>query len=64
MCPPNERHVITSDEVTDAYEPEQHAGKVLDAWIDKLKNLPRCVEINESSAQIFSIWYVIHCELL
>ncbi len=50
-----------SDEVTNAYESEQHAGKVLDAWVDKLKNLPRCVEINELSPQIFNIWYVIHC---
>ncbi|KAL1951009.1 hypothetical protein VTO73DRAFT_158 [Trametes versicolor] len=56
VCPPSERHVIMSDEVTNAYESEQHAGKVLDAWIDKLKTLPRCVEINELSAQIFSIW--------
>lgn len=53
-----------SDEVTNAYESEQHAGKVLDAWVDKLKTLPRCVEINELSAQIFSIWYVIHWVML
>ncbi|KAH9854362.1 hypothetical protein C2E23DRAFT_818421 [Lenzites betulinus] len=56
VCPPSERHVIMSDEVTNAYESESHAGKVLDAWVEKLKTLPRCVEINEISAQIFSIW--------
>ena len=33
-------------------------GVVLQAWVEKLKNLPRCVEINEISAQIWSIWCV------
>ncbi|KAI0830864.1 hypothetical protein BC628DRAFT_1312385 [Trametes gibbosa] len=56
VCPPSERHIIMSDEVTNAYEAEPHAGQVLDAWVEKLKNLPRCVEINKDSAQIFNIW--------
>ncbi|KAI0354759.1 hypothetical protein OH77DRAFT_1425875 [Trametes cingulata] len=56
VCPPSERTVIMSDEVTNAYESDSHAGRVLDAWVEKLKSLPRCVEINEASAQIFSIW--------
>ncbi|KAI0327652.1 hypothetical protein GY45DRAFT_1256570 [Cubamyces sp. BRFM 1775] len=56
VCPPSERHVMMSDEVTSAWEEGIHAGMVLDAWVEKLKHLPRCVEINEASAQIFSIW--------
>ncbi|KAJ8472331.1 hypothetical protein ONZ51_g8588 [Trametes cubensis] len=56
VCPPSERHVMMSDEVTNAWEENIHAGMVLDAWVEKLKHLPRCVEINEASAQIFSIW--------
>ena len=34
------------------------AGEVLRAWVEKLKTLPRCVEIKEEAAQIWSIWYV------
>ena len=33
-------------------------GVVLNTWVEKLKNLPRCVEINEAAAQIWSIWCV------
>lgn len=38
-------------------EAQEDAGVVLQTWVEKLKTLPRCVEINELSAQIFNIWY-------
>ncbi|KAI8981311.1 hypothetical protein BD414DRAFT_492292 [Trametes punicea] len=56
VCPPSERHVLRSDEVTDPWEQYSHAGNVLNTWVEKLKHLPRCLEINEDSPQIFSIW--------
>ena len=33
-------------------------GVVLRTWVEKLKTLPRCVEIKDIAAQIWSIWFV------
>ncbi|CDO76489.1 hypothetical protein BN946_scf184615.g15 [Trametes cinnabarina] len=56
VCPPSERVVMSSDEVTDVVGKEADAGRVLDAWVEKLRGLPRCMEISEFSTQIFDIW--------
>ena len=55
VCP--EKEVIVSEDVY-KIDADVDGGVVLQAWVEKLKNLPRCVEINEISAQIWSIWCV------
>ncbi|KAI0801371.1 hypothetical protein C8Q74DRAFT_1241589 [Fomes fomentarius] len=55
VCPQQERHVMMSDELF-TMEAQEDAGVVLQTWVEKLKTLPRCVEINELSTQIFNIW--------
>ena len=52
VCP--EPHAIVSDEVVDAAEGD--ADEVLRTWVEKLKTLPRCVEI--TGTQIWNIWCV------
>ncbi|KAI0778943.1 hypothetical protein BD413DRAFT_512992 [Trametes elegans] len=56
VCPSEERRLINSEEVSDPYDSNLDAGKVLDAWVGRLHTLPRCVEVKEDSAQIFNIW--------
>ncbi|RPD82752.1 hypothetical protein L226DRAFT_450702 [Lentinus tigrinus ALCF2SS1-7] len=53
VCP--EKHIIMSEEVY-KIDADVDGGVVLQAWVEKLKTLPRCVEINEIAAQIWSIW--------
>ena len=52
VCP--EPHAIVSDEVVDAAEGD--ADEVLRTWVEKLKTLPRFVEI--TGTQIWNIWSV------
>ncbi|KAI0652646.1 hypothetical protein C8Q79DRAFT_897559 [Trametes meyenii] len=55
VCPKGQRQMIKSDEITDIYNSE--ANKMLETGVEKLKTLPRCVEIDETSfTQIFNIW--------
>ncbi|KAM5539903.1 hypothetical protein V8D89_006406 [Ganoderma adspersum] len=50
VCP--EPHAIVSDELLDPAKGD--ADEVLRTWVEKLKTLPRCVEI--TGTQIWNIW--------
>ncbi|KAI0756218.1 hypothetical protein C8Q80DRAFT_1127284 [Daedaleopsis nitida] len=52
VCP--EKEVMTEELFK--IDAEADAGVVLDAWVEKLKAMPRCVEIDEKIAQIWNIW--------
>ncbi|EJF67393.1 hypothetical protein DICSQDRAFT_46241 [Dichomitus squalens LYAD-421 SS1] len=50
-----EPHRMMSEELF-KIDADADAGEVLRTWVEKLKTLPRCVEIKEDAAQIWNIW--------